>query len=78
VVWNNTALGQIRDDMAATGIPPIGVVARNPDFVALAQACGAQGRRVRCSAELTAALVAALQRRGPTLIEVNEREFAPG
>ena len=78
VVWNNAALGQIRDDMTATDIPPIGVVARNPDFVALAQACGAQGLRVRRSAELTLAIVQALQRRGPTLIEVHEAEFTPG
>src|SRR6266513_947099 len=34
VVWNNGALGQIRDDMRAAGIAPIGVVARTPDFVA--------------------------------------------
>lgn len=24
VVWNNNALGQIRDDMQAAGIPPVG------------------------------------------------------
>ncbi len=41
VIWNNGALGQIRDDMHAAGITPIGVVGRNPDFVALADACGA-------------------------------------
>ncbi len=77
VVWNNAALGQIRDDMVAAHIAPVGVVARNPDFIALAQACGAHGERVRRSAELTAAIVQALRRRGPTLIEVNEGEFAP-
>src|SRR5436305_363147 len=43
VVWNNSALGQIRDDMRAAGIAPIGAVARNPDFVALASARGAAG-----------------------------------
>ena len=42
VVWNNSALGQIRDDMVAAGIPELGVIARNPDFVALAHACGAE------------------------------------
>ena len=47
VVWNNAALGQIRDDMVAAGIPELGVVARNPDFVALAHACGAEGCRVQ-------------------------------
>lgn len=75
VVWNNAALGQIRDDMIATGIAPLGVVARNPDFVALAEACGATGLKARSTRELTAAIRAALQRRGPTLIEVLETEF---
>jgi thiamine pyrophosphate-dependent acetolactate synthase large subunit-like protein len=75
VVWNNAALGQIRDDMIAGGIPPLGVIARNPDFVALAQACGASGLKVRSAAELIAAIGAALRRPGPTLIEVLETEF---
>jgi 5-guanidino-2-oxopentanoate decarboxylase len=38
IVWNNNALGQVRDDMQAAGIPPVGVAARNPDFIALARA----------------------------------------
>ena len=50
IVWNNEALGQIRDDMRAAGIAPIGVVGRNPDFVALASACGAAGVRVHNAA----------------------------
>ena len=78
VVWNNAALGQIRDDMLAARIPPLGVVARNPDFIALAQACGAAAQRVRRGTELSAAIVAALRRQGPTLIEVNEAEFTTG
>lgn len=77
IVWNNAALGQIRDDMLAAAIPPTGVVARNPDFVALAQACGAHGQSVRSATELAGAISAALRRHGPTLIEVNEGEFAP-
>ncbi len=56
VVWNNGALGQIRDDMRAAGITPIGVVGRNPDFVALAHACGATGVRVRSGPALSEAL----------------------
>jgi 5-guanidino-2-oxopentanoate decarboxylase len=75
IVWNNGALGQIRDDMRAAGITPIGVVARNPDFVALAHACGAAGARVPDAAALAEALDAALARPGPTLLEVNATEF---
>jgi 5-guanidino-2-oxopentanoate decarboxylase len=77
VVWNNGALGQIRDDMQAAGIPPVGVVARNPDFAALARACGAVGMRARGPAALSEAIAAALQRRGPTLIEAVEGDFLP-
>jgi 5-guanidino-2-oxopentanoate decarboxylase len=40
LLWDNSALGQIRDDMVASGIPPIDVEPRNPDFRLLAQAHG--------------------------------------
>jgi 5-guanidino-2-oxopentanoate decarboxylase len=75
VVWNNAALGQIRDDMVAAGIPELGVVARNPDFVALARACGAEACRVQGPAALTEALRTALSQGGPTLIEVIAASF---
>jgi 5-guanidino-2-oxopentanoate decarboxylase len=75
VIWNNSALGQIRDDMVAAGIPQLGVIARNPDFVALALACGAKGCRVHDPTALTTALRAALDHAGPTLIEVVASSF---
>jgi thiamine pyrophosphate-dependent acetolactate synthase large subunit-like protein len=75
VIWNNEALGQIRDDMVAAGIPPTGVAGHNPDFPALARAYGAHGERVRGPADLTAALRTALQRRNPTVLEVVEADF---
>src|SRR5271154_3990474 len=75
VVWNNSALGQIRDDMVAAGIPQLGVIGRNPDFVALARAYGAEGYRVHDPAALTEALRTALSQAGPTLIEVIAADF---
>ncbi len=75
VVWNNSALGQIRDDMVAAHIPEIGVIARNPDFVALSKACGAEGYRVHDPAALTEAIRTALCHAGPTLIEVVAPSF---
>jgi thiamine pyrophosphate-dependent acetolactate synthase large subunit-like protein len=75
VVWNNGALGQIRDDMRAAGIAPIGVVARNPDFAALASAYDAGSARVHSPAALTEELRAALNRPGPTLIEAVAADF---
>ena len=78
VVWNNEALGQIRDDMIAADIEPIAVAARNPNFLALAGACGAYGVQVANAAALAEAVRAALSRRGPTLIEALESEFLAG
>ena len=75
VVWNNSALGQIRDDMVAAGIPQIGVIGRNPDFVALAHACGAEGYRVHDPAALTDSIRTALDYAGPTLIDVVASSF---
>jgi thiamine pyrophosphate-dependent acetolactate synthase large subunit-like protein len=62
--------------MIASGIAPIGVIARNPDFVALAEAWGARGFRVGSETALTAAVEAALRYDGPTFIEVDAAAFA--
>ena len=75
VIWNNSALGQIRDDMVAAHIPPTGVIGHNPDFLALARAYGAHAERARGPEQLTAAIRSALQRRGPTLLEAVESDF---
>jgi 5-guanidino-2-oxopentanoate decarboxylase len=75
VVWNNNALAQIRDDMQAAGIAPLGVTARNPDFVALANACGAAAVRVRGPAALSDGIRRALAARVPTLLEVPDTDF---
>ena len=75
VIWNNEALGQIRDDMRDAHIPPIGVHGRNPDFPALARACGAAGVRVASAAAFGTALRTACGHPGPTLIEVRAEGF---
>ena len=77
VVWNNSALGQIRDDMQASAIPLTGVIARNPDFVALGAAYGAAAVRVTDAKALTETIRAAFTRSGPTLIEVIAPQFSP-
>ena len=76
VVWNNGALGQIRDDMNAAGIPPTGVVGQNPDFQQLARSYGAAATQVRDSAALSAAVRTALAAPRPTLIEILAADFA--
>ena len=76
VLWNNHALGQIRDDMRAARIAPTGVVGRNPDFQALAAAYGAHAVRIRDADHLAKEMEAALRRRGPTLLEAQEGDFS--
>jgi thiamine pyrophosphate-dependent acetolactate synthase large subunit-like protein len=51
------------------------VIGQNPDFLALALACGAQGYRVHDPAALTDAIRTALIHAGPTLIEVIASSF---
>ncbi len=72
LLWNNTALGQIRDDMVNKGIQPNAVTLRNPDFQALAKAYGAQAERPKNLSELAKAIAASLKAEGPTLIEMSE------
>jgi 5-guanidino-2-oxopentanoate decarboxylase len=69
-VWNNNALGQIRDGMADAGIQPNSVTLRNPDFPALAKAYGARAEKPESLKALAKAIAAALAADGPTLIEM--------
>ncbi|WP_119301833.1 5-guanidino-2-oxopentanoate decarboxylase [Dongia deserti] len=75
LVWNNDAFGQIAQGMNARDIPELGVRQRNPDYLALARAFGADAVRPGSLQALKDAVVAAFSARGPTLIEV--REDAP-
>lgn len=72
LLWNNTALGQIRDDMVNKGIQPNAVTLRNPDFQALAKAYGAHAERPKTLSDLAKAIAASLKADGPTVIEMSE------
>ena len=72
ILWNNSGLKQIRDDMQHRSIPAVGVNGPNPDFVALAKACNGNGVRVESRADFTAALEQAWRTPTFTLIEVRE------
>jgi 5-guanidino-2-oxopentanoate decarboxylase len=77
LVWNNEALGQIRDDMLASGIAPAGVTPRPPDLRALASAFGWASARPRDLGELAALL--RLEVTTPTLVELHAPTlFGPG
>jgi 5-guanidino-2-oxopentanoate decarboxylase len=71
LLWNNDALGQIRDDMVRKGIQPNAVTLKNPDFQTLAKAYGLGAERPRSLDELNATITRALKARGPTVIEMH-------
>ncbi len=75
ILWNNDALGQIRQNMVDRGIPPISVEARNPDFQALARSFGWQTSAPTSLAALERDLHRAGAQSGPLLVEVRERCF---
>ncbi|MGB8312881.1 MAG: 5-guanidino-2-oxopentanoate decarboxylase [Aestuariivirga sp.] len=70
LMWNNNALGQIRDDMVSKGIQPNAVTLRNPDFQMLAKAYGCIAEKPSSLKALSIAIKAALAADGPTFIEM--------
>ena len=70
LMWNNNALGQIRDDMVQKGIQPNAVTLKNPDFQMLARSYGVIAEKPSSLKALSLAIAAALKADGPTLIEM--------
>ena len=52
VVFNNGSLGFVELEMKVAGLVPTGVSLDNPDFAAVARACGLHGVRVERPGEL--------------------------
>lgn len=70
LVWDNAKLGEIEDSMIAAQIAPNAVVARNPDFLALAKAYGAGAIEPGSLQDLQQAVLDAFKADAPTLIRV--------
>ena len=70
LMWNNNALGQIRDDMVQKGIQPNAVTLKNPDFQMLAKAYGVIAEKPASLQALAIAIKSARVADGPTLIEM--------
>ncbi len=75
LLWDNAALGQIRDEMQGRGMRPVATRLRNPDFPALARAMGAKAAGPRSLEELEAALADALAAGGVHLFHLREEDF---
>ncbi len=70
LVWDNDALGAIADSMTSAQIAPNAVTARNPDFLALARAYGANCDQPKDLDALGRAVNAAFAADRPTLIRM--------
>lgn len=73
LLWNNDALGQIRDDMINKGIQPNAVSLINPDFQVLAKAYHCHAAKPASLEALEEAIAKALKADRPTLIEMTPR-----
>ena len=70
VVWDNGKLKEIEESMIRSQIAPSAVIARNPDFCALANAYGAYAARPESTSELIDDLTKSFNADKPTLIHV--------
>jgi acetolactate synthase-1/2/3 large subunit len=71
IVINDHGYTEIREGMVRSGVPPLGVDLHTPDFAALGRAFGGDGVCVRTVPDLVAAVRAALDADGPTVVEVD-------
>lgn len=70
LIWDNGKLKEIEQSMIAAQIAPNAVVARNPDFLKLAEAYGAHGAEPASLAHLQATVLMALKADRPTVIRM--------
>ncbi|AZM59253.1 MULTISPECIES: pyruvate dehydrogenase [unclassified Streptomyces] len=70
VLFNNSSLSMVELEMLVAGLPSHGTAMKNPDFAAVARACGAYGVRVEKPKELAGALKSAFRHKGPALVDV--------
>ena len=70
VVYNNSSLGLIRLEAESMGLPAWKAMDfPNPDYVALARACGAVGFKAEKPGELREAIDQALKAEGPAIVD---------
>ncbi|WP_398480706.1 thiamine pyrophosphate-dependent enzyme [Tardiphaga sp.] len=71
IVYNNSALGLITLEAESVGLAPFreAIEFPNPDFAALARACGGQGFTAKQPGELKKAIADALACEGPAIVD---------
>ena len=78
VVFNNGSLGFVELEQKATGFIDYGTSLVNPNFAAMANACGVRGIRLEDPGEVEEGIATALAHSGPVLVDavVNRAELA--
>lgn len=71
IVYNNSSLGLIRLEAESVGLAPFreAIEFPNPDFAALARACGGHGFTAKLPGELEIAIRSALDTDGPVIVD---------
>ena len=71
IIYNNSALGLIRLEAESVGLAPFNEAIEfpNPDFAALARACGGQGVAAKLPGDLEGAIRSALEPDGPAIVD---------
>ena len=72
LLWNNQGYEEIKKYMVNRAIEPVGVDIYTPDFIGVAKALGCAAEAIDGVTQLHAALLAACDRQGPTLIEIDQ------
>ncbi|MGN8345668.1 5-guanidino-2-oxopentanoate decarboxylase [Pseudomonas sp. SMV71] len=75
LLWNNQGYEEIKKYMVNRAIEPVGVDIHTPDFIGVAKALGCAAETVDDVEHLRAALHAANDRQGPTLIEIDQARW---
>ncbi|NIF22856.1 ubiquinone-dependent pyruvate dehydrogenase [Candidatus Pantoea multigeneris] len=70
VIFNNSVLGFVAMEMKAGGYLTDGTELHNPNFAAMAEACGVKGIRVEKASQVDEALQQAFAHPGPVLVDV--------
>ncbi|MNE08727.1 putative 2-ketoarginine decarboxylase AruI [compost metagenome] len=72
LLWNNQGYEEIKRYMVNRAIEPVGVDIYTPDFIGVAKALGCSAESVGDVAQLREALRQACDRKGPSLIEIDQ------
>ncbi|WP_433885197.1 5-guanidino-2-oxopentanoate decarboxylase [Pseudomonas vranovensis] len=72
LLWNNQGYEEIKRYMVNRAIEPVGVDIYTPDFIGVAKALGCSADSVGDLAQLREALRQACDRKGPSLIEIDQ------